>query len=104
MSDILVLERPVAKKRAGKVKSVLRVMRGELWVGDILLDRRGRVWRSVNSIPPDVVLKAMVAFNRDGEEQGELVGRRDGLTYIWAVVREPVKGEKSEGAELVEAA
>jgi hypothetical protein len=106
MSDVLVLERPKSKekKKAGKVKSVLRVLRGGLWVGDVLLDRKGRVWRHVPSIPADVVLKAMAAFTR-GEERGEVVGRRDGLSYEWAEVVEPVVTKAAEGAaELAEAA
>ena len=86
MSDVLVLERPAAKvtqkKRAGKVRSVLRVLREGRWIGDVLLDRRGRVWRHVESVPPDVVLKVLAAFTR-GETCGELVGRRDGLAYRW---------------------
>lgn len=106
MSEILVLERPAAKekKKAGKVRSVLRVMRGGLWLGDVLLDRKGRVWRHVPSIPGDVVLKAVAAFTR-GDERGELTGRRDGLRYEWyefveqAEVKEPeVVVEMAEAA------
>jgi len=106
MSDVLVLERPKSKekKKAGKVKSVLRVMRGGLWVGDVLLDRKGRVWRHVPSIPTDVVLKAVSAFTR-GEGRGELTGRRDGLVYGWYEVVEQVAVKETDvTAELAEAA
>src|SRR5262249_5311408 len=105
MSEVLVLERPAAKekKKAGKVKSVLRVMRGGLWVGDVLLDRKGRVWRHVPSIRADGGLKAMAAFAR-GEERGEVTGRRDGLAYEWSEVVEPVKKATEGAAELAEAA
>jgi hypothetical protein len=106
MDEILMLEmpeaKPAVKKRGGKVKSVLRVKRDELWIGDILLDRRGRVWRHVDSIPPDIVLKAMAAFTR-GEERGELVGRRCGLNYKWQVVGLEEEAVSAR-AELAEAA
>ena len=104
MSDVLILEMPKAKekKKAGKVRSVLRVLRGGLWLGDVLLDRRGRVWRHVESVPADVVLKALAAFTR-GESRGEMVGRRDGLTYAWhEVVEQPA--EREAVVELAEAA
>jgi hypothetical protein len=107
MSDVLVLERPAAKakakKKAGKVRWVLRVLRGGLWIGDVLLDRKGRVWRHVTSVPPDVVLKAVAAFTR-GEQRGELTGRRDGLEYVWHLVEEPAVKEAVAATELAEAA
>jgi hypothetical protein len=99
MSDVLVLEQPAktkakAKKRGGKVRSVLRVNREGRWIGDVLLDRRGRVWRHVEAIPADVVLKAMAAFTR-GEVRGELIGRRDGLSYAWHEVVEQPEAEEA---------
>src|SRR4051812_25726881 len=103
MSDVLVLEMPATKKRAGKVRSVLRVIRGGLWVGDILLDRRGRVWRHVPTVPSDVVLKVVAAFTR-GEEQGELLGRRDGLEYEWSLVGAQTEAAGAVILELAEAA
>src|SRR5947209_8150271 len=106
MSDVLVLERPTTKekKKAGKVRSALRVLRAGLWIGDILLDRKGRVWRHVNTVPPDVVLKAVAAFTR-GEERGELTGRRDGLVYGWYEVVEQAEAKEAEVVvELAEAA
>src|SRR5262245_61024816 len=107
MDDTLVLDRPVKRKkakRAGKVRTTLRVVRGGLWVGDILLDRKDRVWRHVDSVPADIVLKAMAAATR-GESAGELLGRRDGLTYAWHVVTEPESASESQVVpELAEAA
>jgi hypothetical protein len=105
MDDILVLERPAKKKkpkRVGKVQSVVRVLRDEFWIGDILLDRRERVWRKVDSIPTDIVLKCLVAVTR-GEERGELTGRRCGQTYTWHIVEEQQSTTES-AKELAEAA
>jgi hypothetical protein len=105
MSEVLVLDRPAKeKKRAGKVKAALRVWRDGRWVGDVLLDRKGRVWRHVPSIPADVVLKVVAGFSR-GEVRGELTGRRDGLAYEWnEVVEQPAAKETEGAAELAEAA
>jgi len=107
MSDVLVLEQPAkvkAKKRMGKVRSVLRVNREGRWIGDVLLDRKGRVWRHVEAIPADVVLKAVAAFTR-GEVRGELIGRRDGLAYVWhEVVEQPETEETVIVVNLADAA
>lgn len=104
MGEILVLERPAAteKKKAGKVRDVLRVLRGGRWLGDVLLDRKGRVWRRVESVPADVVLKAVAAFAR-GDDAGEAQGRRDGLAYTWHLVVEQA-AETEVVAEMAEAA
>lgn len=72
--------------KPGRVRKVLRVAVGERYVGDILLDARGRVWRHADTIPADVVLKAMLAHNRQGDVCGRLVGLRDGQAYSWVVV------------------
>jgi hypothetical protein len=108
MSDVLVLEQPAAKtkakKRGGKVRSVLRVNREGRWIGDVLLDRKCRVWRHVEAVPADVVLKAVAAFTR-GEARGELVGRRDGLSYAWhEVVEQPEAEETAIVVNLADAA
>src|SRR5262249_36525137 len=109
MSDILVLEQPAAKKttekkKAGKVRDVLRVLRDGRWLGGVLLDRKGGVWRHVDSVPADVVLKSVAAFVR-GDERGEMVGRRDGLAYSWhLVVEQPAAVETEVGTEMAEAA
>jgi hypothetical protein len=75
-----------APKSQGRIHTVLRVSQGERYVGDILLDKRDRVWRRADTIPADVVLKALLAFARQGDICGELVGRLDGRTYSWFVV------------------
>jgi hypothetical protein len=69
-----------------RVQTVLRVAQNERYVGDILLDARGRVWRHADTIPSDIVLKAMLAHVRQGEPCGHLVGRLDGRSYAWFVV------------------
>ena len=68
------------------VQTVLRVSEGERYVGDILLDGEGRVWRHADSIPSDVVFKALVEHVRKGETCGALTARKDGRTYLWYVV------------------
>ena len=72
--------------RAVKVRAVLRVAVEGRYLGDILLDAGGRVWRHADTIPADVVLKAMLAHGRRGEVCGQFVGRKDGQTYSWFVV------------------
>src|SRR5947209_18112936 len=93
--DVLTRE-PVRNgvRRASRVQTVLRVARGELYVGDILLDADNRVWRHATTIPADVVLKALVGYSRGGDLFGKLVGRKDGLPYYWHVVG--VQAEQSE--------
>ncbi|MFQ3592097.1 MAG: hypothetical protein SNJ82_02780 [Gemmataceae bacterium] len=66
-----------------KVTTVLRVAAGEQYIGDILLDRRHRVWRRAVPVPADVVLKILLAFSRRGEKCGQVVGQRDGQIYTW---------------------
>ena len=72
--------------RPGKARVVLRVAVEGRYLGDILLDGGGRVWRHADTIPADVVLKAVLANGRRGEVCGQLVGRKDGQTYSWFVV------------------
>ena len=66
-----------------KVSTVIRVAAGEQYVGDILLDRRHRVWRRAEPLPADVVLKILLAYSRRGETCGQVVGLRDGQIYSW---------------------
>lgn len=87
--------------RKSRVQTVLRVSAGERYLGDVLLDARGRVWRKAGPIPADVVLKALLAFSRQGEVCGELVGRLDGRTYVWFVVGALPLGEAGPGGEAV---
>jgi hypothetical protein len=91
-----------AGKVQGRVRTVLRVSQGERYVGDVLLDGRDRVWRRADTIPPDVVLKALLAFARQGDVCGELVGRLDGRPYSWFVVGALLEMPAGEG--VVEAA
>ena len=94
-----------AGKAQGRVRTVLRVSQGERYVGDILLDGRDRVWRRADTIPADVVLRALLAFARQGDICGELVGRLDGRTYSWFVVGALLEmAPVSEGAEAAEVA
>jgi hypothetical protein len=72
--------------RQSRVQTVLRVARGEMYIGDILLDRKGRVWRHADTIPSDIVLKAMIQHNRSDETCGTLTSRTDGRAYLWYVV------------------
>jgi hypothetical protein len=73
--------------RTGKrVQTVLRVAEGERYVGDILLDGQGRVWRAASTIPSDVVLKAVIQHGRHEETCGKLVSRLSRRTYLWYVV------------------
>jgi hypothetical protein len=79
-------EQKAAPAGPGRARTVLRVSQGDRYVGDILLDGRDRVWRRADTIPPDVVLKALLAFARHSDICGELVGRLDGRPYRWFVV------------------
>jgi hypothetical protein len=72
--------------RRTRIQTVLRVSQGEMYVGDILLDDRGRVWRHADTIPSDVVLKAMIAHTRHEDTCGTLAGRNDNRIYLWYVV------------------
>jgi hypothetical protein len=78
--------RQAREARGGRVQSVLRVAVEDRYLGDILLDRDGRVWRHADTIPADVVLKAMLANGRRGEVCGQMVGLKDGRNYSWFVV------------------
>jgi len=69
-----------------KGRKVIRVYQGPRYSGDILLDGRQRVWRRANTIPPDVVLKALIAWSRRGEVLGEIVSRADGRIYRWQLL------------------
>lgn len=73
-----------AKK--GRVQTILRVAQGERFVGDVLLDEQGRVWRHADTIPADVVLKALLAFTRQGEVCGTVRPRKGGRDFAWFVV------------------
>jgi hypothetical protein len=83
--EALTLKTELKQPRPGRVQAVLRVARGDRYVGDVLIDRKGRVWRHADTIPSDVVLKAMLARRR-GDVCGQLVGLRDGRVYSWVVV------------------
>lgn len=74
-----------------KVTAVLRVLAGDRYLGDILLDRKGRVWRKATTLPADVVLKALVAFTRRGEQRGVVVGLKDGGEYSWYLLGSEVE-------------
>jgi hypothetical protein len=74
-----------------KVTAVLRVTAGERYLGDILLDKKGRVWRKATTIPSDVVLKALVAFTRGASKRGEVTGLKDGGTYTWFLLGSEVE-------------
>jgi hypothetical protein len=78
--------RQAQEYRSIRVRSVLRVAGEDRYLGDVLLDANGRVWRHADTIPPDVVLKATLAHNRRGEVCGKLVGLKDGRSYSWFVV------------------
>jgi hypothetical protein len=71
--------------RQTRVQTVVRVSEGERYVGDILLDGEGRVWRHAVTIPKDVVLKTLIAHVRHAEMCGKLTGR-NGRPYLWYVV------------------
>src|SRR5271165_5779027 len=67
------------KERTGtRVQTVLRVSEGDRYVGDILLDSEGRVWRHADPIPSDIVFKALVQHVRKSETCGALTARKDG--------------------------
>lgn len=72
--------------RNRRVRTVLRVAQEDRYVGDILLDAQGKVWRHASTIPSDVVLKVFLAHLRQSEVCGQLVSRTDGRTYSWVVV------------------
>jgi hypothetical protein len=69
-----------------RVQTVLRVSEGERYVGDILLDAEDRVWRHADTIPSDVVFKALFGYSRRDERGGKLKSRKDGRVYFWHVV------------------
>ena len=72
-----------------KVAAVLRVSSGTWYAGDILVDRRGRVHHAGDTLPQDVVLKALVAQTR-GSKGGNVISRRDGEVYRWFLVEAEV--------------
>jgi hypothetical protein len=74
------------EQRASRVQTVLRVAEAERYVGDILLDGGGKVWRHADTIPSDIVLKAVVLHTRQDETCGKLTARKDGRVYLWYVV------------------
>ena len=74
------------RESQSRIQTILRVAVEDRYLGDVLLDANGRVWRHADTIPPDVVLKAMLAHGRRGEVCGRLVGRTDGRSYNWFVV------------------
>ncbi len=76
--------------RAKKVASVLRVTAGERYLGDILLDRKNRVWRRADTIPPEVVLKALLARARRGDEGG-VIEARSGEVFTWFLMGSAVE-------------
>ena len=76
-------QEPASKK--GRVRTILRVAEGDRYVGDILLDEKNRVWRHADTIPPDIVLKALGLVSKKDESCGTLLGR-DKRTYTWFVV------------------
>jgi hypothetical protein len=59
-------------------------MLGERFVGDILLNSRGRIWRHADSVPTEVVLKILLAHTRNEQSHG-LAHSRDGRVYDWAI-------------------
>ena len=79
-----ICERP-AKRMQTKAQTVLRVAEGDRYVGDILLDEQGRVWRRADTIPADVVMKTYLQHVRLEETCGK-VSSRDGRVYLWHVV------------------
>src|SRR4051794_23383281 len=100
MSTAMLIERPATRPVAGKrVQTVLRVSEGERYLGDVLLDGGNRVWRRADTIPPDVVLKILVGYSRQGEACGRVVGRGDGRVYLWFVVG-ALPGTTGEGEEI----
>ena len=85
--DSMICEMPVERvAKRSRIQDVLRVAEGDRYLGDILLDTRGRVWRHADTIPADVVLKAYLAYARQDETCGQVVGRKDGRKYTWYVV------------------
>ena len=98
MTTTMCEQRPVRQKQT-QVQTVLRIAQGEMYIGDILLDGKGRVWRHANTIPPDIVLKAMIQHNRQCETCGTLTSRSDGRTYLWYVVGGLAAAEASEIGE-----
>jgi hypothetical protein len=98
MTATMCEQRPV-RQRKTRVQTVLRVAQGEMYIGDILLDGKGRVWRHANTIPPDIVLKSMIQHNRHDENCGTLTSRGDGRTYFWYVVGGLAAAEASEMGE-----
>ncbi len=84
--------------RKSRIQTVLRISQGERYVGDILLDRKGRVWRHADTIPSDVVLKAMIAHTRHEDTCGSITSRSDKRMYLWYVVGGLAAVEAGEAA------
>jgi hypothetical protein len=77
----------ICERRSGtRVQTVLRVSEGERYVGDILLDGEGRVWRHADTIPRDIVFKALVQRTRHDETCGKVKSRENGREYLWYLV------------------
>jgi hypothetical protein len=93
MSMAILIEQPVVRT-VKRVQTVLRVSEGERYVGDILLDGQQRVWRRANTIPPDVVLKVLMGFTRQGETCGKVFARGDNRAFLWHLVGSlPAEGD-----------
>ena len=105
MSATGQLERRTRKNGGKRVQTVLRVSDEGRYLGDILLDGRNRVWRHAKSIPADIVLRALLAFTRQGELCGRLARKSDGRTYLWFVVGAVEEGtSEGEGQNELKAA
>jgi hypothetical protein len=71
------------RTQRSKVRAVLRVMHGERWVGDILVDARKRIWRHADAIPREIVLKVYHAFTHRADPAGAVAGRDIPWIYSW---------------------
>jgi hypothetical protein len=80
-----VLSSRTGRMQGGRVATVLRVFRGGMLMGAILLNTEGRTERCTPDIPPDVVLKVLFRFSKRDEKGGTVPGR-DGGCYAWHVL------------------
>lgn len=87
------LKKTAAVRPPSRLKMIVRVHDTGRHVGDMLIDRRNRVWRHADTIPTDVVMKILIAVSRRDETRGEMFGRGDGRPYAWHVLGGPTGAE-----------
>jgi hypothetical protein len=70
------------RRKADGPLTPVRIFLGPRFLGQLLLDANGQLWRRGPEVPTDIALKVLVVFSRSPVREGEVRGR-DGHTYLW---------------------